>query len=566
MKKNVYILYSFNILLLISSFIIISCKKNNRNSASDNIEKLEALRKLSSSDFFSPAGLKQMQLLRDLAKEQNNDLYTGYAYHYLSTYYLNDNDQDSALYNGLEAIKYFSKAKEPDLLLEAKIEVIRWEANFGNTQIAVEEVNNLFKEFHNSNLSDFQIHRLQAYIYIILDNPYKAMENFNKMLELKAKHNMDLGVSSKFIFHKVAETAMNAGEYNLSLRYCDSAKYYLKKYPDNNNATLTTLVDIIRLSDYVNLDQMDKADEIIEKYSTPAFISHDKFARYIRFVFTDYYLKRKEYDEALNAINVSIEEFKETKYRFYYKQALMKKIAILEAMKENKSAYELRNAIDSYKDSLYRENSIQELNNLYNNYEVEKNHQLKKESNHQLKNNLFIIVLMLTVVVLLINVGIIFTINYIKIRRKNSQILSQYNEIDEYRKKVLEQTPSKNILEEDPTTSLFEKIESYLYSTQKFLDPTLSREILSSELETNREYLTKAIKNNVQKSFMEYIYDLRLEHARHLLSYNTNIPVQKIYELSGFTNKSTFYRLFKQKYTLTPQDFRNHILQKMTDK
>lgn len=56
---------------------------------------------------------------------------------------------------------------------------------------------------------------------------------------------------------------------------------------------------------------------------------------------------------------------------------------------------------------------------------------------------------------------------------------------------------------------------------------------------------------------MEYINDYRLNYSRQLLSHSAELSIDDIYMKVGFNNKSTFYRLFKQKYELTPKEFQN---------
>ncbi len=50
---------------------------------------------------------------------------------------------------------------------------------------------------------------------------------------------------------------------------------------------------------------------------------------------------------------------------------------------------------------------------------------------------------------------------------------------------------------------------------------------------------------------------MRLEHARELLSLpNTELTIEAIAIDSGFGSRNTFYRLFREKYGLTPVEFR----------
>lgn len=56
-------------------------------------------------------------------------------------------------------------------------------------------------------------------------------------------------------------------------------------------------------------------------------------------------------------------------------------------------------------------------------------------------------------------------------------------------------------------------------------------------------------------TFTEKLLDIKLEHAKRLLV-TTDITVQEIVELIGFSEKSYFYRCFKKAFAMTPNQYR----------
>ena len=54
----------------------------------------------------------------------------------------------------------------------------------------------------------------------------------------------------------------------------------------------------------------------------------------------------------------------------------------------------------------------------------------------------------------------------------------------------------------------------------------------------------------------EYIYDFRLKHAAELLSSPSALSIDQICYDSGFASRSVFYRLFRQSYGLSPNEYR----------
>ena len=73
--------------------------------------------------------------------------------------------------------------------------------------------------------------------------------------------------------------------------------------------------------------------------------------------------------------------------------------------------------------------------------------------------------------------------------------------------------------------------------------------------EKSREHLSRSLKKYLGLTPSEYVNDLRINYASNLLL-NTNTSVIDICYSCGFQNLSHFYRIFKEKYNLSPGDFR----------
>ncbi|OLS42203.1 AraC family transcriptional regulator [Bacillus sp. MRMR6] len=78
---------------------------------------------------------------------------------------------------------------------------------------------------------------------------------------------------------------------------------------------------------------------------------------------------------------------------------------------------------------------------------------------------------------------------------------------------------------------------------------------LAEKLNQPHYALSKNIKNATKYTFKELLQEKRLNKAKHLLE-GTTIPITEIAELVGYDNISYFYKIFKNKYGLTPKKFR----------
>jgi AraC-like DNA-binding protein len=66
-------------------------------------------------------------------------------------------------------------------------------------------------------------------------------------------------------------------------------------------------------------------------------------------------------------------------------------------------------------------------------------------------------------------------------------------------------------------------------------------------------------KKRTNKTFFQFLLEIRLEHACRLLSRRNDFSVAEISDLSGFKNISNFNRKFKQYKSTTPTHFRRDI-------
>jgi len=96
-----------------------------------------------------------------------------------------------------------------------------------------------------------------------------------------------------------------------------------------------------------------------------------------------------------------------------------------------------------------------------------------------------------------------------------------------------------------------------------YLDSEMNLQILASRINTNTKYLSRFINQKYNKSFTNYINELRVEEAKVLLkSDNTkNYTLETIASMCGFNSKSAFNTAFKKTVNLTPSEFRDQTAQ-----
>ena len=108
----------------------------------------------------------------------------------------------------------------------------------------------------------------------------------------------------------------------------------------------------------------------------------------------------------------------------------------------------------------------------------------------------------------------------------------------------------------------FSDIDYLIRSEKKFLLAKYTLQNLASESDFSPSTLSLIINTIANKSFIDYLNEMRIEQAKKLLT-NPNYEKYTIASIgleSGFNSKSTFFTVFKKHTGITPFTYRNQIL------
>ena len=101
--------------------------------------------------------------------------------------------------------------------------------------------------------------------------------------------------------------------------------------------------------------------------------------------------------------------------------------------------------------------------------------------------------------------------------------------------------------------------QNIIFSVLKYIethykDGTLSE--ISAELKQPTYYISRMLKKHTDNNFKGLLKQRKLQQAQWLLA-NTSLPVEDIICAVGYDNSSYFYRKFREKYGVSPKEYRS---------
>lgn len=100
---------------------------------------------------------------------------------------------------------------------------------------------------------------------------------------------------------------------------------------------------------------------------------------------------------------------------------------------------------------------------------------------------------------------------------------------------------------------LISSIQNYI--SKNYHDPDLSLKKISEVFSISESYFSYLFKAETGRNFSEYLEELRMQQAIHLLK-ETDTPLSELYIHLGYNNPNSFRRAFKKVYGSSPKAFR----------
>jgi len=254
------------------------------------------------------------------------------------------------------------------------------------------------------------------------------------------------------------------------------------------------------------------------------------------------------FDEAISIVRSSGDYAPDS----YVKTLLIHKYDALKKAGRTEEALAMGDHIRQVTDSLRRQERQ---------VDVEQVHEIKRQEEEIIRKRQSLmthrIVLIATVVLLLMAVYIIWLI-----RRQNRQLaeknrqlyerIRQQEHLEEEDIKTLSAQPADTLSQNQ---QLYRRLCELMNRPDIYTDPHTNHETLARLLGTNHQYVYAALRECADTTPADFLNRYRIRHAAKLLS-TTDDTVGVIMEMSGIASRSTFNRLFREHYAMSPSEFR----------
>ena len=167
------------------------------------------------------------------------------------------------------------------------------------------------------------------------------------------------------------------------------------------------------------------------------------------------------------------------------------------------------------------------------------------------------IVLVAVVLLLLMAIYIIWRVHRYN-RRLAEKNRSLYEQIQQRQQAEAEEQRQLQSQPEEKLTQnqlLYRRLCELVKNPDVYTDPDTNHETLARLLGTNYQYVYAALRECADTTPADYLNRLRIQYAAQLLEKSAD-PIGLIIEQSGFTNRTTFARLFAAYYSMTPSEYR----------
>lgn len=524
--------------------------------------------------------LYYINLLEKEAVEQESIDVQTYAKSKKFEYYAYQFETDS-VFNYAEEAEEFARVHKQYKSLFAMQQMLLQRLTFqGDFSKAISKGREMYRE-----AKDLDDSYCMAQATFGIGNVYKAMimsedalKYFNESLNILRLHDTDPFSNMRIkldLYNFIADIYANQTFKPDSLIvYTDSIQIMIDRHKALEKKLNYDTFHFVVATNYANAYLEKKEFSIAKRYITKAdSICNDDWMPSLSMILdqikSNYFIYTKEYDKALVHIDriIGFLEVNDLRDVGYYADKA-KILAYLGRDEEAISLYtDLHEKMREQSIEQYH-SQISQLRTLYDLDKLELQMEKDKLQISLMEQRISMFTVIFSLLFLIVLVIIIYMR---RIKTKNVGLVSQIRKQDAIREeleRLNEELEKKNLINQSEEQlssnelhnqdALIYKLKSLFKEASIYTDPIVNRKILADKLGTNENYLRIAVKEKFGYTINEYINEFRINHAKKLLA-SEQYSIEEIAINSGFGTRSTMYRQFKDKYGLSPDEYRKSL-------
>ena len=543
------------------------------------IAKLETLKKLTYSTGNISEGVRYCRLLLAEAQKQNHIEYQSLALAKIANFYTFQFDTDSFL-TAFESYEQFCHAQQ--LYTQYFIVVcgyVDWHCQHEKYALAMNKANEAYElaKTINDTKSMAMAIRNIASVYEGMDQFPEAIEYTNRTLTiLKEMPQKDhLGLINEYI---------SLSSYYSSLEQPDMVVAYADTIMQNINEAMTSdkKVQFIEAQIYASALYADAYSELgkhkkayhylilLEQLVEESGLEDYQYA--IDQAGCSYYKSVGDYEKALEYNKRFIDFLINSQMTMDLGNYLKEHGGFYEKLHQYEEAAQCYSRVIELSDSIDKKRYANQINELRTIYELDTLELEADKAQLKLKNSRILASFLSVLAILLVAFVWVVLSNQKKLKAKHRSLFRQITEQQRWGNsfgfQIVKDIDEKQSLNAQGTDSKLDNIilslNTLMHSELLFTQADLNRKKMADLLCTNETYLFEAIKQTYQLTFNEYLNILRLDHARDLLVVpNSELTIEAVAIDSGFGSRNTFHRLFRERYEITPIEFRKLAREKV---
>lgn len=396
-----------------------------------------------------------------------------------------------------------------------------------------------------------------AVTYDLLGQIYQQTGDYEKALHY-TRQALALAKSSGNYISEM-NLYVNMGALHRTLKQIDSALYFYDlgvALAKKHNRLLPVAQNLMNMANIYSSEWEDyeEAEKYYKQSLDICYASGIQYGIYINWLnLGNNYRLKKEYTQAKVALDSALvysEKLKIPSEKASVQQGYYELYKDKNDFQKALSHYEKFNEI---KQSLNLEEQKKEVAELQAKYDMAvKDKEIERINNENMKYRFRNRVLFLVIAA----TG--FLIYFMSYRNKSLRNLYERN-VELTKSSFVFDASEVTEQEEDssPLRKVFDQLIAVMENEKLYKEPTLSVDMVTQKLQTNKKYLSNSIAVYTKENFNNFVNSYRIQEARRIILQNPSLSLNEVMYACGFNSRTPFYTAFQKNTGMSPQQFKD---------